>query len=207
MIHQEQRRWLTCLENGGVLRQGHFKVRHGDGHALVFFDWKATQYGAQLWCVKPIYEWMQQQIGLNELCDTLVGVANGGNLVAQMIPHARSSAEWAFRIPELAVVPTAKAGNGKFSIDCRHHRFIAEKRVVVVEDVVTSGESLRAVIQTVRELGGDVTSAATVINRGQITARDLGVSWLASGIDCPFLTFKPGVMCPGCRSGAPLVEI
>lgn len=77
-------------------------------------------------------------------------------------------------------------------------------RVLVVEDVVTTGKSTREVIEVVRERGGVVVGVGAIVNR--------------SGEDNPFAplpfttlltvsipTYQPAE-CPLCRQGVPVVK-
>jgi orotate phosphoribosyltransferase len=77
-------------------------------------------------------------------------------------------------------------------------------RVLVVEDVVTTGKSTREVIEVVRERGGVVTGVGAIVNR--------------SGQDNPFAplpfttlltvsipTYEPA-SCPLCAQGVPVVK-
>src|SRR5438105_10214126 len=75
-------------------------------------------------------------------------------------------------------------------------------RVLVVEDVLTTGGSTRETMQVARAAGGHVVGAASIVNR----ARDveLGVPYVSLvPIDLP--TFEPD-KCPLCAQGMPVVK-
>lgn len=79
---------------------------------------------------------------------------------------------------------------------------VAGRRVLAVEDMLTTGTSLGQVIALSKDAGGIIMGAASVCNRGNVTARDLGVPHLASltlgkdfGVD--LTTFDPAD-CPMC---------
>ncbi|MDZ7798899.1 MAG: phosphoribosyltransferase [Patescibacteria group bacterium] len=59
-------------------------------------------------------------------------------------------------------------------------KFIPDKRVLVVEDIASSGGSAKRVVEAVRKLGGEVLGVSLLWNRGNITAEDLGVPQLHS---------------------------
>ncbi|HAK54353.1 MAG: orotate phosphoribosyltransferase [Vicinamibacterales bacterium] len=76
------------------------------------------------------------------------------------------------------------------------------ERVVVVEDVVTTGKSTRETIEVARAAGADVVGAASVIDRS--AGVDLGVPFFAlAGVALP--TYEPAE-CPLCASGTPIVK-
>jgi orotate phosphoribosyltransferase len=79
----------------------------------------------------------------------------------------------------------------------------ASDRVVIVEDVLTTGGSTRETLDVARQWGATVVAAAAVINR----------SGSASPVDVPFAalaefsppTYKPDA-CPLCAQGRPVVK-
>ena len=52
--------------------------------------------------------------------------------------------------------------------------------MLVVEDIVTTGGSVRQTVSAVRAAGGEVTMVTALCNRGGITAADLGVRALSA---------------------------
>tara|TARA_Y100000588_G_scaffold387952_1_gene487018 strand:+ start:883 stop:1467 length:585 start_codon:yes stop_codon:yes gene_type:complete len=83
--------------------------------------------------------------------------------------------------------------------------FTIEKgeRVLVVEDVVTTGGSTRETIAVAKEFGVHVVGAAAVINRGDTKNRfDVPFEFLAS-VSWPIYSPQS---CPLCEEGLPLVK-
>ncbi len=76
-------------------------------------------------------------------------------------------------------------------------------RVLVVEDVVTTGGSTRETMDVARARGATIVGAVAVINRSGGMA-DLGVP-LAALADLSLPTYQPDA-CPLCASGVPLVK-
>ncbi len=76
-------------------------------------------------------------------------------------------------------------------------------RVLVVEDVLTTGGSTRETMQVARAAGGQVVGAASIVDRGTRPA-DLGVPYASLlAIDLP--TYEPD-KCPLCAQGLPVVK-
>ena len=79
-------------------------------------------------------------------------------------------------------------------------------RVLVVEDVVTTGGSTRETMQVARAAGGQVVGAASIVNRGGSTGQ-------AGKFDEPYVslldielpTYEPD-QCPLCAQGMPVVK-
>lgn len=77
-------------------------------------------------------------------------------------------------------------------------------RVLVVEDVLTTGGSTRETMQVVKAAGGQVVGAAAIVDRsGPARARfDVPFAALVE-IDLP--TYEPSV-CPLCKQGLPVMK-
>lgn len=77
-----------------------------------------------------------------------------------------------------------------------------DDRVLVVEDVLTTGGSTRETIEVARAAGATVVGAAAIVNRG--SAVDLGVPFVAlASIDLP--TYEAD-RCPLCAAGSAAVK-
>jgi len=79
--------------------------------------------------------------------------------------HANVSTAWADKKP-----------NGTFEFErMGFKKAVAGKRVVVVEDVTTTGDSMGVAASLAREAGGIIIGATCIWNRGDVTAEALGV--------------------------------
>jgi orotate phosphoribosyltransferase len=74
-----------------------------------------------------------------------------------------------------------------------------QDRALVVEDVVTTGLSVREVMEVVRTHGASIAGVAVIVRRG---TADFGVPTLAL-LDMPLESFDPPA-CPQCRAGLPI---
>ena len=78
------------------------------------------------------------------------------------------------------------------------------QRVVVVEDVVTTGRSTREVISILENLGAEVTGVASQVNRSGDPQPFAPLSSRAL-LEVEFPTWKPEE-CPLCRDGEPITK-
>ena len=79
----------------------------------------------------------------------------------------------------------------------------ASDRVLVVEDVLTTGGSTRETMQVAKAVGGQVVGAASIVNRsGAIPQFDVPFVAL---LDVPLPTYGPET-CPLCAQGLPVVK-
>ena len=92
----------------------------------------------------------------------------------------------------------------------RGFRIAAGERVLLVDDILTTGGSLLAMIPAVERFGGEIVGCHVLVDRSgglaaltsPLTARSYPLSALWR-LDLP--TYEPGEeTCPGCRDGVPL---
>jgi len=81
--------------------------------------------------------------------------------------------------------------------------FIKGKRVLVVEDVLTTGRSAEKVIKAIRKLGGKVVGLGVLCNRGGVKREAVGGVGIDALINVKMDSFKPEA-CPHCSSGIPI---
>jgi orotate phosphoribosyltransferase len=128
----------------------------------------------------------------DERIQCVVGPAIGGILVAYELARAlKAKAVFAERVDGQM---TFRRG---FAIE-------PGQRVLLVEDVVTTGGSLREVQQLITASGGNVVAICALVDR--TSGRDAGFGMpLTALVRIEVPTFSPED-CPLCREGLPLVS-
>ena len=77
------------------------------------------------------------------------------------------------------------------------------EKVLVVDDVLTTGKSVKETLEAVRSLGGDVVGVGVLVDRSQ-SGLDFGTE-LFSCLRAPTVAYAPD-QCPLCASGVPLTK-
>lgn len=151
---------LTIFRESGAILEGHFVLTSGL-HSPVFLQ-KARVFmhadRTEKLC-RALAEKIEAEV--KGPIDYVVGPAVGGLIPAyETSRHLNVPAVWVER------------ENGRF----RLRRFEMEEgaRVVVVEDIVTTGLSIRETIACLQEIGAEVLAAACIIDRAAGKA-DVGV--------------------------------
>lgn len=101
--------------------------------------------------------------------EVVVGPATGGIILSQWVAYHLSELEGR----EVYSVYADKDGEG-FVIKRGYNDVTKGKKALVVEDLVTTGGSLRKVVEETRRVGGDVVGAVVVVNRGNVTKEAVG---------------------------------
>lgn len=132
--------------------------------------------------------------------EILCGPATGGLIVAQWT---------AFELGVPAVFaehtqPRA-AGQlrGEFAFHRGYDRLVAGKRVLVVDDVVNTGLSVRQTAAAVRRAGGEVVAIAALVDRGNVDASSLGVADYAYLLQYAIPDWS-AADCSLCKAGVPV---
>jgi len=178
---------LHILEETGAMLKGHFQLtsgRHSDRYFQCARVLQHPRYSEQL-CREMAAPYRGRPI------DAVIGPALGGILVAYEVARALG-------VRNLF----AERENGVMTLR-RGFAIKPGERLLVVEDVVTTGGSVREVMDVVRRSGGEVVGAAALVDRSNGTA-DLGVPFHAL-LTLPAVSYPPEE-CPLCRQGIPAVK-
>ena len=125
--------------------------------------------------------------------EVVCGPALGGIILSQWTAH---------HLGALAVYAEKLPGGG-LALRRGYDRVVAGRRVLVVEDIVTTGGSVRQTVAAVRAAGGEVTRVTALCNRGGITAADLGVPAFSALVTLSLDSWE-AASCPLCRDGVPV---
>lgn len=132
--------------------------------------------------------------------DVVIAPAMGAIILSQWVAYYLSEIQG----NRVASVYAEKLGNG-FVLKRGYDKWVQGRKVMVVEDVVTTGGSIRKLIDTVRPLASNIVGVAALWNRGGITAVDLGVQEFISLLEIKLDSWSPHE-CPLCIQGVPIRE-
>ena len=186
---------LELLQKVGAFRAGHFVYVSGM-HGKAYVN-KNAMYPYTHEMSKLCKSIAQQFVGKN--VEAVVGPATGGIILSQWVAYHLSELEGR----EVYGTYADKDGEG-FVIKRGYDEVIKGKNTLVVEDLVTTGGSLKKVIEAVKSVGGTVAGAVAVCNRGDVTKEMIGnppefVSLLNVGLEQ-----WPEAECELCQAGIPI---
>jgi orotate phosphoribosyltransferase len=186
---------LDVLQKVGAFRAGHFVFVSGL-HADTYVN-KNAMYPYTREMSTLCREIAQRFKGRG--VEAVVGPATGGIILSQWVAYHLSELEGR----EVYSVYSDKDGDG-FVIKRGYNELIKGKQVIVVEDLVTTGGSLRKVIEAARQEGAHVLAAVAICNRGNVTREMAGnppefMSMLTVELDQ-----WPEAECDLCARGIPI---
>lgn len=180
-------RALEIFRSVGALLEGHFRLTSGKHSAQYMQCAQVLQY-------PDLAQELAEHLGRafrDENIDTVIGPAMGGIIVAHEVARALGTRAL-----------FAERENGVMTLR-RGFTLRAGERVLVVEDVITTGGSVREVIDVVRAKGAVPAGVAVLVDRsgGKV---DFGLP-LVSVLQLDIETFEPED-CPLCAQGIPAVK-
>ena len=179
---------IEMLKEAGVLLEGHFLLtsgRHSDRYMQCAKIFQYSKYSVPL-CAELVEKYKDDNVEL------VIGPAIGAIQMAYEVGR------------QLGVKNIfAEREDGKMTL---RRGFTIEKgqRVLIAEDVVTTGGSVKEVMELVKEAGGEIVGIGSIVDRtgGKI---DFGVPYKSAfSMD---ITSYEADECPICKSGEiPLVK-
>lgn len=180
-------RAIEVFKKTGVLLEGHFLLtsgRHSDKYLQCAKIFQFPEYGKEL----------SRELARNfvdEDVDIVIGPAIGGIILSYEVARYLG-----------AKALFAERENGSMTL--RRGFFIPEgARVMVVEDVVTTGGSVQEVIDLVKSYNGEVVGVGVIVDRSGGQA-DFSTK-LESVVKIDAVSFYPD-NCPLCKKGIPVVK-
>lgn len=135
----------------------------------------------------------------NDNIEIVVGPALGGIILSQWTAYHLSDITG----KDVLGVYTEKDENGGQVFTRGYDNFIRGKRVLIVEDIVTTGSSLLKTREAVRLAGGNLISACAMVNKN----KDLSSSSLGAPFDylsSLFVDTYDEKNCPLCKNNIPI---
>lgn len=131
--------------------------------------------------------------------DTVAAPAMGGIILSQWVAYHLSK----LKGKEILSAYAEKV-DGILKLTRGYDLSVKGKKVLVIEDLTTTGGSLKKVVEVVREAGGEVVAASVMLNKDPdlVTAEMFGVPFIALA-ETNIPSFE-AVECPLCKQHMPI---
>jgi orotate phosphoribosyltransferase len=184
---------MDLFEQTGAYLRGHFRLTSG------------LHSGEYLQCAKVLaFPAYAERLG-RELAHKLQGVIGGSSVDVVVSPAMGGiiiGHEVARALNARSLFTERDAATNEMTLR-RGFELQPKERVVVIEDVITTGGSTQEVVRVAQAAGAEVLAAGSIIDRSNGQA-EVGVPRVALAVLNP-AAYKPEE-CPLCRTGQPLVK-
>src|SRR3989344_6927398 len=187
---------LDLLQKVGAFRAGHFVFtsgRHGDSYVNKDALYPYT-HDTSLLCKVMAERFVDKDV------EVVVGPTMGAAILAQLVAYHLT--ELTGR--EVFGVYADKDGQGGFVLRRGYDEIVQGKKVLVVEDLTTTGGSIKKVVDVVQKAGGKVVGAIAIVNRGSVTKEAVGNPPIFTALVNLDLESWDEADCELCKKGIPV---
>ncbi len=179
---------------GAIVRDGHFVYTSGR-HSSVYINKDALYVHPEI--ISSLCQHMAQPYDAEQV-EVVVAPVLGGIVLSQWVAHALNLRR---KTGETLAVFAEKGSDSvqkQFTFNRGYDRYIPGKNILIVEDILTTGGSVRQVVELVRQHGGNILGVSALCNRGNVQPSDIGDVPLSTLIEISLQTYIEEE-CPFCR--------
>lgn len=184
-----QEKVLGLLKEVGAFLTGHFVLK-SERHSGQYVNKDAAYPDHRT--IDLLCEVMAEQVRSFGI-EVVVGPAVAGTILANWVAHHLTD------MSLVRAVYADKVGDG-FVLKRGYDQIVRGKKCLVVEDIITTGGSVKQTIEAVRACDGEVYGVSAIVNRGGVTPEMLDVHFLYALADIKLETWL-AEECPLCRDG------
>jgi orotate phosphoribosyltransferase len=187
---------LELLQKVGAFRAGHFVFTSGL-HADTYVNKDAlypyTRETSRL-CREIAERFKDAGV------EVVIGPAVAASILAQWTAYHLSEITGR----EVFAVYADKDGQGGFIVKRGYDQIIKGKKTLIVEDLTTTGGSIKKVVDAVRANGAEIVGAVALCNRGNVTKEAAGNPPRFEALLTVQLDQWPEAECELCKRGIPV---
>jgi len=185
---------------GAIVRDDHFVYKSGN-HGSVFVN-KDQALINPIACERIANVMASSLVNIGDLRpEVLIGMAEGSINLAGIT--ARLISSYYSRNGDVLGMWASKDAQGQFYLRSTMEELIRGKTVVIIEDVTTTGSSIRELATLLARYQCKILGAGIMVNRGNVKAKQVGVPKLISLLEMPEEAY-PADKCPLCKKGVPI---
>jgi len=140
---------------------------------------------------------------VNDGIEVVLGPAIGGALLARDVAR-RLSLLTGRKVKPIFAEKVEKDDQITFVIKRGYDKIIKNKKTLIVDDVLTTGVSVRKTILVARNAGGIVVGLAVIFNRGDVKPGDVAWPTKMYSVISKQLPSYNQKDCPACKKGTPI---
>lgn len=186
----------TLAKVGAIITNSHIVYtsgRHGDSYVNKDAIYPHTDVVSTL-CERIAREFLSANV------EAVAAPAVGGVILSQWTAHHLSRLSGK---PVVGVYAEKEADSDKFVLKRGYDKLITNRRVLILEDVLTTGGSVKKVVEICEKLPAQVVGIGALCNRGNLSAEMLGVKNFFALVKVDLGSWEEND-CPLCKNHVPI---
>ncbi|GCE24719.1 orotate phosphoribosyltransferase [Dictyobacter alpinus] len=197
--HNDAKIMKMFADVGAVVSDSHFVYSSGR-HSSVYVNKDALYLHPKV--ISELCQLMAQPYKAEQI-DVVVGPVIGGVVLSQWVAHYLNQRRQSGETLAVFAEKGSDSVDKQFAFNRGYDKYIADKNILIVEDVLTTGGSVRQVVDLVRHHGGHVVGISALCNRGSVQPKDVGDVPIHALISLSLQTYNEDE-CPFCQQGVPV---
>jgi len=187
---------MDSFQKVGMFRTGHFALtsgKHGGNYLNKDALYTDTVETSKL-CRAMAERFAKSGVGV------VIGPAIGAAILAQWVAYHLTQITG----HAVSAAYADKDGQGGFVLKRGYDALVRGKKILIVEDLTTTGGSVKKVVEAVRSVGAEVVGVVVLANRGAVTKGDVGNPPVFEAlVDMELEAWEPDD-CELCKKGIPV---
>jgi orotate phosphoribosyltransferase len=184
---------------GAIISDSHFVYSSGR-HSSAYVNKDALYLHTEV--IAKLCQRMARPYNADQI-DIVVGPVIGGVVLSQWIAHELNQRRTSGETLAVFAEKGSDSLDKQFTFNRGYDHYIADKNILIVEDVLTTGGSVRQVVDLVRRHCGNVIGVSALCNRGNVQPTDVGDVPIHTLIALSLQTYSE-IECPFCQQNVPI---
>jgi orotate phosphoribosyltransferase len=197
---KRSQRLQEILQHTGALREGHFALKSGRHSAFYVNKDAVYPYVRLMSEIARMVEYEIVAMGWKHP-EVVAGPEKGGIILAQWVATALCYDDGRWSAFQPKAVYCEKQPDGSMAFQRGYDKLLKGRRVLLVEDIVTTGGSLAKALQAAVACGGEIVGAIALVDRSTDGSQ---VSEKFSSLTQMQIETYPADDCPLCATHVPI---
>jgi orotate phosphoribosyltransferase len=184
---------------GAIISDNHFVYTSGR-HSSTYVNKDAVYMHPTI--IAELCRQMAEPYDADQI-DVVVGPVIGGVILSQWVAHYLNQRRTTGEVLAIFAEKGSDSVDKQFAFHRGYEDYIADRNVLIVEDVLTTGGSARQVIDLVRRQGGNIVGLSALCNRGDVQPKDVSGVPIHTLISLSLQTYSADE-CPLCKQNVPV---